>query len=153
MAIHGIGREYDVSMKCAGSLQTNTTQYHVVGMGWDTTTADWTAYLANMATALSDTMTAHGAIGINQSYLSSGSEVCNVRLFGLSKAICAGSISAGDFVNAYDGISTTSHPGHIETTDLTVSATTMVVLGRAFEDGSTNTVITVFLNPFLRHQI
>lgn len=153
MAIHGNGNEYDITMKCGGGVNTTTSQYKVVGMGWATTTACFTAYMANYATALSDTMTAYGALGIQQSYLSSGSEYCTVRLFGLSKAMCAGSIAAGDFVNAYDGVSTTTHPGNIETLDLTVSATTMVILGRALEDGSTGTVITVMLNPQLRHQI
>jgi hypothetical protein len=147
MAISGNGREYDITMKCGGGVNTSTSQYRVVGMGYDTTSADWTAYMTDYNTALSDTMTSRGALGIQQDYLSSSSEYCTVRIHGLSKAYCAGSVSAGDFVRAYEGTSVTSRFGNIVTLALTTTITTGIILGRALEDGSTGTVITVLLQP------
>ncbi|MDY6888142.1 MAG: hypothetical protein SVV88_10980 [Pseudomonadota bacterium] len=155
-AILGNGREYDITLKTSTYMATSTSQYLVVGMQGETTTADFTGYMADAGSALDDTQTAYQAIGINQSYLSASSDVMSVRLFGLSKAKCAASVAAGDFVKAYSGISTTTFRGHIETTAqgscaaATMSVTSFrVILGRALEDGSTNTVITVFLNPQL----
>lgn len=154
MAIHGNGNEYDLTMKCGGGVNTSTSQYKVVGMGWETTTACWTAYMANYNTALADTMTAGGALGIQQDFLSATSEYCHVRVFGLSKAICASSIAAGDFVAAYEGASMTLHFGDIATLGIgtTISAE-RVILGRALEDGSSNTVITILVQPSLGHNI
>jgi hypothetical protein len=156
MAISGIGKEYDVPMKAAATLKTTTSQYSVVGMGWATSTVDWTAYLTDNGTGLSDTMTSRGAIGINQTYMSANSEGCTVRMFGISKVKCAASIAAGDFIRAYEGVSTTTFPGYVQSVafgSITVGTTSIsagiVVLGRALEDGSTNTVISAMINPQL----
>lgn len=158
MAISGNGQGIDVSFKAGAYLRTTTSQYCVVGMEGNTTTVvDWTAYLADNGQALNNTGTARFALGINQTYMSSSSEECTVRMLGLSKAICAGSISAGDWIIPYEGISTTSRAGHISAvlTGASVSAfgatvsAFRTVLGRAMEDGSTGTVITIFVNPQL----
>ena len=149
MAIHSNGNEYDLTMKAGPGINTSTSQYKVVGMGWDTTSADWTAYMADYNTALADTMTARGALGIQQDYLSASSEYCRVRVMGLSKAICSASISAGDFVVPYEGASMTLHFGDIATLALATTITTAVILGRALEDGSSNTVISIIVQPSL----
>jgi hypothetical protein len=157
MAISGIGREYDVPFKAASTLCTNTTQYLAVGMQGQTTTVDWTVYLTDNAATLSDTMTSRGAIGINQTYMSANSEACTVRMFGLSKVKCAASIAAGDWIRAYEGVSTTTFAGYVVAVALAGSCTVattsitagITVLGKALEDGSTNTVITAMINPQL----
>jgi len=163
MAIQGTGFSLDVTFKAEASLRTSTTQYMAVGMvPGTTTTEDYTVALCGFtAAALTAvapaTVTAKFAIGINQSYLSSGALECSVRLFGLSKAICAHSIGAGSWVIAYNGISTTVMAGKIQqlldgatATAYGMTATSQVtILGRALESGSTNSVITIFLNPHL----
>ena len=75
----------------AANLLTTTSQYKVVAWNPTTTASDLTFQLA-------DTTTVHGfAIGINQTYLSSGAaSPINVCLHGISKAIAAASITAGD---------------------------------------------------------
>jgi hypothetical protein len=157
MAIYGNGADYDVTLKATSYLKTSTSQYCVVGMEAGTTTVlDFTVGLADNGQAINNTGTALYALGINQTRLSSGSEYCQVRMFGLSKAVCAESITAGQWVVAYTGISTTTHAGHIsgiidDTTTcygMTLSSF-ITVIGRALEAGSTNTVITVFVNPQL----
>ena len=155
-AIMGIGNEYDVNMKCSDQMKTSTTQYLLVGIAPTSTNTDFMGYLANNGVALNDTMTARYAIGINQSYLSATSEIMRVRMFGIAKAKCAAAIVAGDFIKVYEGVSTTTFAGHIDAVAAgscaaaTMSVTSFhVVLGRALEDGVTNTVIQVFLNPQL----
>ncbi len=157
MAIKGIGLEYDLTLKPQGRLLTNTSQYLVVGMSPTSTNADFSAYLTNAGSATADTITARNAIGINQTeQLSASSQDCAVRLLGVSKAKCAASIPAGAVVQAYEGASTTTFAGHIVTaTEHTATGTAAVngvILGRALEKGSTNTVISVFLNPH-RHDV
>jgi hypothetical protein len=101
------------------------------------------------------TATAFFAIGINQTYLSSGSEVCAVRVFGVSKAVCAESVNAGAAVMAYWGVSTTTMAGRIVQVDTGVTITAYgstvsaqcVILGRALESGVTGSVISVMVNP------
>ena len=161
MAIHANGREYDISLVPSDQLTTVTSQYLVVGMVAGTTTADRAVELCGQTNTVgTPTATSRHAIGINQSYLSSGSTICDVRLFGVSKAKCSASITAGEFVVAYEGVSTTTRAGQIApiADGASISAATAsiaahsVVLGRALEDGSTNTVISVFLNPQLYDQ-
>ena len=155
-AIMGNGNEYDINMKCSDQMKTSTSQYLLVGIAPTSTNADFTGYLTDNGVALNDTMTARHALGINQSYLSATSEVMKVRMFGIAKAKCAAAVVAGDFVKAYEGISTTTFAGHIDAVAAgscaagTMSITSFhVVLGRALEDGVTNTVIQIFLNQQL----
>jgi hypothetical protein len=77
-------------------------------------------------------------------------------MFGISKVKCASSIAAGDFIKAYEGASTTTFAGFVVAsaiqgaTNAAVIASTasqLLILGRALEDGSTNTVISAFINP------
>jgi hypothetical protein len=153
MAITGVGREYDVPMKASTYVKTSTAQYKAVGMGWETTTADWTVYMCDAGSGLDDTMTARGFVGIVQDVPSANSEFVTVRMFGLSKAWCASTIAAGDVVAAYEGISTTTFPGHIVTLTMAASVPAMRVVGIAMEDGRTNTAITVFVNPTIVQNI
>jgi len=152
MALKGTGSDLDISLKAGSSLKTTTAQFKVCGMENSSTTDDFTAYMADAGAAVSNTNTARRAIGIVQTYPSSGSAEVSVRIHGLSKAVCAGSVSAGDFVAAYEGASTTTFPGHIVRANAaaeTVLTTTVakVILGRALETGQTNSVISVFVNP------
>jgi hypothetical protein len=159
MAIYGQGPDYDITCHADNNLRTTTSQYWVVGMVAGTTTATrWVQATGDTGTYGEPTAASNHAIGINQTYMSSGSTcLATVRLFGVSKAICADSITAGDFVRAYQGISTTSRIGMIVRMPdrVTCSAATQsitshtVVLGRALESGQTNSVISVFLNPHL----
>ncbi len=144
--IMGNGREYDITFKCDSNLKTTTSQFRVVAMvptNQTTTADDRLVTLVATGTVADFTTAAHYAIGINQSYLTSDSEVCTVRLFGVSKAICAASVPAGSFVVPYYGTSITSRQGNIiwlqegvSTTMATTSVTAhTVILGRALEDG------------------
>ena len=164
MAVMGIGPEYDVSMKLGPELRTTTAQYAVVGMPNTSTAVDFTVYLSG-ATATTEaavnsaspTCTAFKAIGILQTKPSATCLVGQVRLFGLSKVVCAESITSGNAVMAYWGISTTTMAGRIVNVDdgVTISvagasvSAQCVILGRALEDGSTGTVITMMVNPQL----
>ena len=133
MAVYGIGREYDLSLKAGSTAQTTTSQYKTVAIS-----------AANEASIVA-TATALTAIGINQSYLSTGSESLSARVAGVSKAVCNASITAGQFVqSAIDG------SGKVDPYS-TITAEG-VVLGMALETGSTNTVISVNLQPQLLHQ-
>jgi hypothetical protein len=164
MAIGGNGQGIDVSMKVGSQLKTSTvgnynSEYLVVGMQPNTTTVDWTCYLANNATTLSDTQAAYHPIGVNQTHMSAAATECMVRTHGISKVRCAGSVAAGDLLVCYDGVSTTTFPGYVVSLSLadetnvtcaTYGATVAVfycILGRALEDGSTNTVISAIINP------
>ena len=150
MAIKGTGREYDITFNASSALRTTTSQYRVVGVGGTTTNADSTVYLANGGSALNNTTTARWAIGINQTYMSSTADNCAVRLFGVSKAVCAASVGSGDFVTASIADTSTANSGRITPyTPGTVLTSTAgnVVIGRALETGSTGTVISVFVNP------
>jgi len=163
MAIGGNGREYDITFLAGAQLRTTTSQYKCVGFAPGTTTnANRTVDLCgNTGTISEPTATAAFVIGINQTYMSSGALECNVRMHGVSKAVCAESITAGMFVAAYGGIgaaaSTTTMAGKIINIDNAVTCTAygatvssqFVVLGRALENGSTNGVISVFVNPQL----
>ena len=156
MAISGNGREYDITFIPGSDLLTTTSQFLVVGMAPTSTVANRTVFLAGSG-GVGATMCADGAIGINQTMLSSGSLDCSIRMFGVSKAVCAESIAAGAFVMAYWGVSTTTMAGKIVQVDnaVTITAATAsisaqtVILGRALENGSTNSVISVFVNPQL----
>lgn len=155
MALTNVGNSYDINLKAGATLLTTTSQYKVVGMEPTSTTGDLTGYLANNNTATSNTNTARHAVGINQTYLSSTSEVCTVRLHGVSKVVCAASIPAGAFLVAYEGISTSTRAGQVSpvVNGITFTALSLtvnrVVLGRALEAGSTNTVIHAYINPQL----
>lgn len=163
MAISGNGREYDITFLSGALMRTTTSQYRIVGFAPGTTTnTDRTVDLAGGTSTLAEpTATAAYAIGINQTYMSANAVECNVRMFGISKAICAESITAGMFVLPYGGVgaaaSTTTMAGRIVQLDngITITAygatisSQCVVLGRALEDGSTGTVISVFVNPQL----
>jgi len=153
----GNGSGIDISLRPSDELATNTTQYSVVGIPPTTTAADRTVYLADAGAALNDTTCARHAIGINMTYLSAGAEACQVRIMGLAKAKCAASIASGSWIRAYEGISTTTFPGHIvalvDAVSVTVFGQTIAshkaVIGRALADGSTNSVIEVVLIPQL----
>lgn len=159
MAINANGREYDVTFKAGDKMLTTTSQYKCCSLTPDTTTSyDRTVEMCGQSgTNIDATMSSDFCIGINQTYLSAGSDCCSVRLFGVSKAYCAESISSGSFVAAYSGVSTTTMNGRIMQIDngVTVSSAThsicaqMVILGRALENGSTGTVISVFINTQL----
>jgi hypothetical protein len=159
MAIYGAGQSFDYTFKVTDELKTTTSQFKCVGIVPGTTTqADFTVNLCGVSNSIGGaTCTAFHCIGINQSYLSSGSDTCVVRMFGISKVTCAESIPAGAFVMPYWGISTTTMPGRIVCIDDGVTqsaagasiAAHCVVLGRALESGSTGTVISVFVNPHM----
>lgn len=158
MAIYGNGRDYDITLKPDSTMRTTTAQYMCVGMVPGTTTVDRTVERSgDTGTVGGPTQTAFHFIGVNQSYLSSGSEECSVRVFGVSKVSCAESITAGEYVMAYWGASSTTRGGQIVAVEdgITVSSAThsisahVTIVGRALEDGSTGTVISVFVNPSL----
>ncbi len=158
MALGGNGVAIDFTFHAAVNLRTTTAQYMAVAMVPGTTTAvDFTVEGAsNSATVGVATSTARFAIGINQTYMTANSDHCVVRLLGMSKVICAESITAGEWLKADVGVSATIVEGGVQAIDdgqtsssggyITATAHT-VVLGRAFERGSTNTVITAFINP------
>ena len=161
MAIGAIGREYDLTFKCGSTLKTSTSLYRCVAIVPNTSTAvDYTveACMSVAASALDFTIAAFHAIGICQSENNSNSENCSVRVFGVSKAICAASVGVGTFVCAYYGASTTSRIGNIQVAGQSgdtcgayghTGTIHQVVLGRALESGSTGTVISIMLNPQL----
>lgn len=167
---HGQGREYDVTFLADSSLKTSTAsggngtmQYRVVGFapGTSTNTDKYVGLAGNTGTLAEPTATAAFAIGINQTMMSANAMHCDVRMFGVSKAVCAESIAAGSYILAYGGAgaaaSTTTMAGRIVAVDDGVTCTVYgqtvtsqcTVLGRALEDGSTGTVISVFVNPQL----
>lgn len=153
MAITGVGLEYDITLDAGASLRTTTSQYLCVGAGETTTSDDWTAYVTNDSTT-AGTINAYYFVGINQTgAMSATSTKARIRIFGISKAICACSVPAWSFVAAYRGVSTTTRRGQIEpvgygvTQTANITSTNMVIVGRALEDGSTNSVISVFVNP------
>jgi len=159
MAIGGFGGEYDITCKLDSSLKTTTSQYAAVGMvPGSTTSVCFTVCRCGITGTMADaTAASYNAIGILQSYVDSNSENGTIRLLGVSKVYCAESIPAGAFVTAYAGISTTTRGGQVvncHTGNSTTAATTSitaqcVVLGRALSNGSTNSVISVFVNPQL----
>ena len=159
MAVSGNGMEYDITFQLDANLKTTTSLNKVVGLVAGTTTVSrFVGESCDTGTYGTPTATANHAIGILQSpagQYSAGSDYGPVRLFGVSKAICADSVTAGGFVRAYQGISVTTMVGRIvEVSDaVTCSAATQsitshtVILGRALESGQTGSVISVFLNP------
>ena len=170
MAISGNGGEYDVTFLAGAKMRTSTMsggngtmQYRVVGFAPATSTqTDRLVDLAGGTSTLAEpTAPAAYALGINQTMMSGSSTECTVRMFGVSKAVCAESISCGMPVFAYGGIgaaaSTTTMAGRIAQLDNGVTCTgygmtvtsQFYVLGRALESGSTGTVISVFVNPTL----
>lgn len=170
MAITGNGFELDVTFQAGAQLRTSTAsggngtmQYRCVGFAPGTTTnADRTVDLSgHTGTIAEPTATAAYCIGVNQTMMSANSEHCTVRMFGVSKVVCAESITAGLFVLPYAGAgaaaSTTTMAGRVVQLDngITITAygatisSQCVVLGRALESGSTGTVISVFVNPQL----
>jgi len=157
MAISGNGQEYDITFLAGANIRTTTAQYLAVALVPGTTTADRTVEGCNLTgTYATPTIASDFAVGINQSYMSSGSQECAVRLFGVSKAKCAASITAGAPVRAFNGGSITM-AGYIQMIPNGVSilaATASVsaqfyILGRALESGSTNTVISIMIQPQL----
>ncbi len=153
MAIFNQG--FDITMKASDYCKTSAAQYKVVGMNPNTTAADMTAYMCNAGSTLDDSCTAQGAFGIIQDLPNAGSTEVNVRTMGISKAICAGSIAAGDFIYADYTASTTTKCGKVlGAIDITASnEVSLILLGRALEDGSSDTVISVVLYPTLHNNI
>lgn len=158
MAIYGNGNDYDITFKAEANLKTTTSQYKCVSMIPGTSTAyNRTVQMCfnTGVSANSQTIASYFVIGVNQTYMSSNSDSCNVRVFGVSKAECAVSIGAGQFVCAYAGASTTSRIGTIcpVTEGVSMGGASIsahrVILGRALENGSTGTVISIFVNPVL----
>lgn len=157
MATFGTG--LDKTFKAGAALKTTTSQYLLVAMCGNTASADYLVELCDSAgnTYAGATAAAFYAIGVNQSYMSSNSEICSVRLFGLSKVKCAASVTAGQFIAAYAGASTTTFAGYVAqvpdgasigcaTASISVH---YVIVGRALESGSTNTVIEAYINPYM----
>lgn len=159
MAIGGNGHEYDITMIAGSSLKTTASQYMVVSLVAATsTTLERKVQASFVADLAAQSVSAHHAFGINQTYMSASSgDAIQVRVFGVSKAICGASVPAGAFVVPYRGASTTSRIGNIQALTNGVSCTIattsitshLVILGRALESGSTGTVISVFVNPQL----
>jgi len=159
MAISGDGFALDKTFKLDDNLKTTTSQYKIVSMVAGTSAnADLTVQQA-CATGTGGVPTAASryAIGVLQTYQSAGSLIGSVRMFGIAKVKVAASVTAGEFLRAYDGAITTTAAGFAQpvANGLSVTAATMsvtaqnVILGRAMEDGSTGTVISIFLNPQL----
>jgi enoyl reductase-like protein len=79
-------------------------------------------------------------------------------MFGVSKAVAHASVTAGDWIIPYFAATTIStfagrvvalaDGGSVSVATQSI-ASHICVLGRALEDGSTGTVISVFLNPQL----
>ena len=170
MAISGNGREYDITFLAGAKMRTSTMsggngtmQYRCVGFAPGTTTqTDRLVDLCGGTSTLAEpTAPAAYVIGINQTMMSANSTECSVRMFGVSKAVCAESIACGMPVFAYGAIgaaaSTTTMAGRIAQMDNGVTCTgygmtvtsQYKILGYALEDGSTGTVISVFVNPSL----
>jgi len=159
--IAGNGKEYDINMVAGSSLLTTTSQYKVVAMVPNTTTAaNYTAQMAFTADLAAQSTSAHHAVGICQTNMmsASGSNICSVRVFGLSKAVCGASVQAGSYVVPYRGVSTTSRGGCIQEaghsgvscTSATQSTTAHItILGRALQSGSTGYSILIMVNPQL----
>lgn len=157
--IHGDGFGLDSTFLADSSLKTTTSQYKCVGFapGTSTNADKYVALSGHTGTLAEPTLPAAYFIGINQSYMSANSTHCTVRLFGFSKAYCAESIAAGSYVLAYGAASgaasTTTMAGRIIQLDNGVSCgghsitNITTIAGRALEDGSTGTVITVLINP------
>ena len=159
MAISGNGREYDITFACEDKLKTTTSQYMCVCLAATTTSIGGTAGLCGATNTASQnpTMSANYCIGVNQTFLSSSSDCCQVRLFGVSKVQCACTVTAGRFVQAYRGASLTragqiiplnQDGGTCAGYGVTATAITVVV-GRALESGITDSMIHIFVNPTL----
>jgi hypothetical protein len=110
------------------------------------------------AALIASTATARQALGIVQTAQSAGSSVVGVRVSGLSKAICGASITAGQWVCAYEGVSTTTHYGSIQGipalgASMSVATASVTsyrnILGFAVENGQTSQAISVVLMPQL----
>lgn len=156
MSIAGNGREYDIPFNAGSNLRTTTSQYYCVALTAGTTTTDrLVEACGDTGTYATPTIAAFHFIGINQTYMSSNSQECTVRMMGISKAICAESITAGQWIMPYFGVSTTTRKGQIVAVDDGVSvgghsiASHSVIAGRALQPGSTNDVISVMVNPQL----
>jgi hypothetical protein len=156
MAVMGTGQSYIRTFAPGAQIKTSTSQYLLVGMVPATTSSDFTVELCGQTNTVgTPTATSRFCIGANQSYLSSGSKECAVTMFGEAKIKCADSITAGEIVVAYEGVSTTTMAGRISALDAGVSVTVATqsvssyryIVGRALESGSTGTVIDVFINP------
>lgn len=155
MAIMGNGTEYDQTFDVGASVKTSTSQYLCVGAWATTTSTDWTVFITNDSTS-AGTTNSHAFVGINQTGgMSASSTKCKVRLHGISKAVCSASVPAYSFVVPYNGASTTTRRGQIQAiasgASITVATASIssqtVIVGRALEDGSTGTVISVLVNP------
>lgn len=160
MAIYGVGGSVDITFIPDAAMLTTTSQFKVVGLAPTTTATDKTVAVSGAtgtSVTIEPTSTAYYAIGVNQSYLSAGSADCTVRIFGVSKVTCAETVTAGHFVMAYWGASTTTMAGRVVQVDNGVTITAYggsvssqcVILGRALESGITGSVISVFVNPQL----
>lgn len=129
----------------AGSnMLTTTSQYAVVGMNTASTTSNFTF-------SVLDTTTTHAfALGINQTFLSSGAaSSCNVRMLGISKAIAGGTITAGSpLVPSGAGRVVVLATG---VTATAVSTTSHIrTIGWALESAATaGAELLIFVNPQL----
>ncbi|MCP4648852.1 MAG: hypothetical protein GY853_02055 [PVC group bacterium] len=155
MATFGTG--YDVSLKAGASVKTTTSEFLCVGAAATSTSLDRTCYVTNDSIT-AGTINASAFIGINQSgAMSSGSKSCDVRMHGISKGICSASITEWGWVEAYRGASTTTRRGQLQecVNGVSISVATAsiashrVIVGRALEAGSTNSVISIMVSPSL----
>lgn len=133
-AITGPFQSY--SFLAGANVLTTTSQFRVVALG---TTS------GSPGTVVIATTTSQLVIGINQTYFptSTSSGVCQVAVSGFSKAICATSVTAGDYLIASTaGAVTTFAPGTVLTT-----TTLYHGVGYALDNGSTNSAIGIFIRP------
>lgn len=142
MANTGNNFGQDMSFTPGANALTTTSQYRV---GYFS--AAHTISVANTTTAH---LKAAGIIQTNR--LTAGSNELSFRMLGVSKAVCAGTCSVGDFVQAATNGGITA--ATIATTDTTVTTAGVVqtgIVGMAMESGITNQVIEILVNPGLRY--
>lgn len=129
MAFTGNGQETRISLKVGSTAATTTSQYK-------------TCYISAALTGSVVNTTTNYPIGIIDSYQSASSAVMQVIVHGPAKVYCAASVTAGDTVYS-DGA------GAVQTRTSAATTTTQDSdqLGWAMESGSTNSAITIFVNP------
>lgn len=142
-SIHHGGGLQDFSALADSSLLTTTTQFACVSMVPTASTA------ANFTVQLSNTSSVYNfAIGINQTQLSSTAmAACTVRMLGPSKAIAAGTITAGEFCTVADSLGRLSA---FIPTSLTATGVYLPVVGRALTSAATaGAEFLIYVNPYI----
>ncbi len=114
MAIRGVGKEYDFTVKISDNLKTTTSQFKGVVMD-PTNAADITVSGINTSAG------AFGArhfLGVLQSYQTAGSTDATVRTLGITKAYAGEAISAGSWVTLIEATLGANTGGMFEKWDL-----------------------------------